>query len=128
METLIPQHKLLVIKTQPHVLRSRGSLYHSVSWAWCISPNRARGADYILGCVGDICRGVFIAHEWRRAIEENFPHFQSMANRPGFVANRPDRHGFIGEQAPTEICGLYENKLLPEQQRKGQNPIRYINC
>ena len=128
METLIPQHRLLVIKTQPHVLRARGSLYHSVSWAWRINVRRARQADFILGCVQDICRGVFVADEWRQALAENFPHFQNLANRPGFEANRPDRHGFIGTEAPPEICGLYENKLLPEKQQGGQNAIRYINC
>ena len=73
METLEPQHKLLVIKTQPHILKGRKTLYHSVRWAWRINADRSSKADY-------------------------------------------------------DIQKLYVGKLLPNAQRGGQYPIRYINC
>ncbi len=128
MDTLIPQHKLLIIKTQPRVLKGRGSLYYSVSWAWRIDPKRAATADYVLGCVDDVCRGVFVANAWLPATEANFPHFADPGHRPDFPHHRPERHGFIGQEAPDSICGIYENKFLPERQQGGQNAIRYINC
>ena len=128
METLIPQHKLLVTKTQPHVLKGRKTLYHSVRWAWRINADRARKADYVLGCVGDVCKGVFVVDRWMHATPRNFPHFSDPNSRPDFPHHCPDRYGFDGHEAYYEVQQIYVGKLLPEKQQGGQNPIRYIGC
>lgn len=128
METLIPQHRLLVIKTRPDIRRGRKTLYHAVRWAWRIDPQRAANAEYVLGCVNNICHGVFIADEWKSATAANFPHFTDPTNRPDAPHHRPERHGFDGREAAYNIQMLYADKKLPEIYCHGQNRIRYINC
>lgn len=128
MDIIEPQHKLLVIKTTPRVLSGRKTLYHSVRWAWRINPARAAKADYILGCVGDTCRGVFTVDRWLQATPRNFPHFADPANRPDFPHHRPDRYGFDGQEAGYDVQQIYVGKQLPLMQQGGQNPIRYIGC
>jgi len=51
-----------------------------------------------------------------KATAENFPG----------RSDRPDRLGFIGEEAPNEIKNLYVGKRIPEEFKFGTaNPIRY---
>ena len=128
MEALEPQHKRLVIKMQPHILKGRKTIYHSVRWAWRINADRASKADFVLGCVNDICEGVFVADKWMHAAPRNFPHFSDPDNRPDFPHHRPDRFGFDGHEADYDIQKLYVGKLLPDSQRGGQTRVRYINC
>jgi uncharacterized protein len=68
--------------------------------------------------------GAFKASEWLDATADNFPGLA----RDGY-GSREGRYGFKGEVAPDEIRRLYEQKRVPESQRKrgASNPIRYWN-
>lgn len=56
-------------------------------------------------------------HEWLNATAENFPGFEDL----------PGRIGFVGKEAPEDIIKLYVGKRVPDRYRKrgASNPVRY---
>jgi hypothetical protein len=68
--------------------------------------------------------GAFKAIEWLEATVDNFPNFSCDGYGP-----REGRYGFNGEPAPAEIKKLYEQKRVPDSQRRrgAANPVRYWN-
>lgn len=107
-----PTHKLLVIKTNETTKTERdGSIYEATRWAWRLSLARAERANYILGVIGGVCEGCFVATEWKRTEDGS-------------------RCLFEGEDAPEDIKVMYVNKLIPSDFRKkgASNPISYVNC
>lgn len=102
-------HRILILKTSRRVVEERGSLYEAVRRQWRLNPDRARRADYVLGCINSVCVGVFMADRWVRYGE--------------------DRWAFEGHEVrDLDITELYLDKLAPEKFRRQQNPVGYINC
>lgn len=93
------------------------SLYEATRFAWKINISRAEQAEVVLSTVHGLIVAAFVADKWLRATAENFPGRE----------DRPDRVGFIGQEAPAEIASLYVGKRVPDEYRKqgAANPIRY---
>jgi len=108
------QHRALLISVNRSALDR--SLYEAVRSAWKLSKKRAAQTEVVLASQKGVIRGAFIPHQWMKATAENFPG----------RSDRPDRLGFIGEEAPNEIKNLYVGKRIPEEFKFGTaNPIRY---
>ncbi len=101
-------HKILIIKTSYPVVTGRGSLYEAVRQSWRINRHHAEQADYVLGVVDNLCRGVFIADKW--------------------ILMPDKRYAFEGHPATPEVCVFYENKRIPKKYQGGQIRTRYIHC
>lgn len=95
-----PNHKLVLIKTRPETVERKGSVYNAVRSAWKLNPQNARKADYVLAVVDGICRGVFVAEEWREVKRESI------------------RYEFQGRRAERKIRLIYEGKRIPNRLRK----------
>ncbi len=112
------RHKALLISVNRSA--SERSLYDATRYAWKISKARAKEAEIILATMQGLIVGAFIAHDWLEATAANFP---GLAEGDG----RPDRLGFVGEEAPDNIQRLYVEKRVPDKYRKlgAANPIKY---
>lgn len=115
-----PPHKLVLINVNQIEDRStKDGILHQVQFAWRISVNKAKQAEFVLAVYRGIVIGVFTVDEWLQAIPENFP------------GRSPEetRYGFVGTPAPDDIWDYYvgdhgkriENPKLAHV----QNPIRY---
>lgn len=109
------QHKVLLINV--NVSRDERDLYESVRYAWRLSPDRARLADYVLATSRGLIIGAFVADQWLEASEENFPGFPAVEGR----------WGFIGRRAPPEVQECYVGKRVPSDYAKkgASNPVKY---
>ena len=109
------QHKVILINV--NASRDERDLYEAVRYAWRLSANRARLADYVLATSRGLIVGAFVANHWIEASEDNFPGFPAVEGR----------WGFVGRRASDEIQELYVGKRVPsEYSKKGaSNPIRY---
>lgn len=110
METMNPDpdHKLLYVKTKKDTLRERGGLYEAARKYWSLNPERAREADYVIAVIEDVCRGVFKPEKWERCVFEGKVRWQ-----------------FEGRDVSGEAGKRYVGRLIPEDKRGGQNPVRY---
>jgi uncharacterized protein len=115
LEVVDTLHRCVVI----NVNKTYGTrdLIDATRYAWKISPQRARQADYVLAALRGIVVGVFVADAWLPATSQNFP---------GFPPADPRRFGFIGHEAPESIKRLYLGKRVPPLPQGAQNPIHYI--
>lgn len=120
MDYLTPQHKLLLISIN-RSLKEGADIYNAVRYAWKLNVERARSVDYILAHQGGKVIGVFVADEWLAADNPAFSVLGANA--------APDRWGFEGRVAPSEILLLYFGKHLPDDLRKkgASNPIRFLD-
>jgi len=111
------KHKVLLININQSALDSKQKLYNATRYAWRLSPERAKKAEYVLSVVKGMIVSVFTVDEWLPATEENFPLFEEIKGR----------HGFIGKVAPSAISSLYMRKRIPDEYRKrgSSNPIKY---
>jgi hypothetical protein len=114
-EPAVFQHKALLISVNRSV--TEGSLYDAVRYAWKINAKKAKQAQVVLATLRGMIIGAFVAHDWLEATAGNFPGFESVAGR----------YGFIGEEAPAPIKRLYVGKRVPDEYRKpgAANPIKY---
>jgi len=115
-----PPHKLVLININQIEDRSnKDAILHQVQFAWRISANKAKQADFILAVFRGIVIGVFTADEWLPATLEHFPGREHIENR----------YGFTGQAAPDDIWDYYvgaHGKRIDTQKLKHvQNPIRY---
>ena len=109
---LHPDHKLLFIKVRKRTVDEKGGVYEAVRASWVLKPEKARRAKYVLGVVEGVCRGVFVADEWRKA------------------EGTKRRYEFDGREAPGDVTKRYINKLIPPDKRKQgmAYPILYEKC
>lgn len=105
---LDPDHKLLYVTTKETTLGERGSLYEAARKYWSLNPERAREADYVIAVIGNVCRGVFRPEKWTPCVGEWEGRWQ-----------------FEGHEVSGEVGKRYVGKLVPEDKRGGQNPVRY---
>jgi uncharacterized protein len=114
-EPAVFHHKALLINVNR--ISAETSLYEATRFAWKISESRARQAAVILPIVRGLIVGAFIADEWLEATAANFPGREDV----------PNRLGFTGHEAPTDIQALYVGKRIPDNYRKrgAANPIKY---
>jgi len=98
--------------------KTGSNIYAAARFAWKISIKRASKCELVLAVSDGIIVGVFKPTKWLWATKENFPEFEPM----------PKRKGFIGTDAPPEIRAMYENKRVPDIYRKrgAANPIKYV--
>ncbi len=92
--------------------------YDAARFAWRLDRKKAERAKVVLATEHGIVIGVFVADQWLPAVPENFPGFNSM----------PTRWGFVGHEAPQEVVQHYLRKKLPQvykRERGAANPIRY---
>lgn len=114
-EPAVFQHKALLITVNRSA--AENSLYEATRYSWKVSLAKARQAEVILATVQGVIRGAFVAHAWLPATAANFPSREDV----------PGRFGFVGDEAPLEIRGLYVGKRVPDDYRKrgSANPIKY---
>ena len=110
METMnpVPGHKLLYVKTKEETLTERGSLYESARKYWRVDPSRAREADYVIAVIGNVCRGVFEPRQWEPC-----------------EGRWKGRWQFEGDEVSGAVARRYVGKRVPDDKRRGQNPVRY---
>lgn len=99
-------------------LGSSRSPYDAARFAWRLDPKKAERARVVLAVEHGIVIGVLIAERWLPATAENFPGFESM----------PGRWGFVGRNAPPDVASAYLRHKLPadmQRARGAANPIRY---
>jgi hypothetical protein len=108
-------HKILLISVNRSALET--SLYEATRYAWKLDVNRAKKAEYIFSTIQGLIVGVFIANQWLKANEINFPGRQTIAGR----------YGFIGDKAEKQIQEKFMRKRIPDEYRKkgASNPIKY---
>jgi len=124
---LDPPHRLLVININKLEDRSdRAAIYNLVRFCWRLSKARAEKADYVLAVVRGVVVGAFRAQAWLPATRANFPDI------PYADGSEAHRFGFVGEEAPAEIWDLYVGqrgkRIIQEQLKHSQNPVRYWQC
>ena len=109
------QHRVLMINVNRSATEM--SLYRATRFAWRIDKRKASNAEVILAVRRGLIEEAFVAHEWLEATLANFPDFEDV----------PGRYGFVGEPASLEIQKLYKRKLVPARYRKrgASNPIKY---
>ncbi len=109
------EHKALLISVNRSAVES--SLYEATRFAWRINRKKAELADIVLPTVQGLIVGAFIADRWLAASPENFPGKELI----------PGRYGFVGRDAPFELCQRYVGKRVPDEYRKrgAANPIKY---
>lgn len=110
------EHDLILINVNKTV--NDTDLLDAVRYAWKISIERARAAEYVLAVNRGLIVGAFVAEKWLPATPKNFPGFPSARGR----------YGFSGHNAPEDIVKLYIHKRVPEELRKkgAANPLRYV--
>lgn len=110
METMNPdiEHKLLYVKTKEGTLRERGSLYEAARKYWRLDPDRAQEADYVIAVINNVCRGVFRPEKWEPC-----------------VGKWEGRWQFEGHEVSGDVEKRYVGKLVPDDKRRFQNPVRY---
>lgn len=117
--------KLIMININSADHNSHDELYDRVRYAWRLSKDRARHADYVLAVIHGVVRGVFVPRQWLPAVPMHFPVSR-------FVETNSTRMGFVGEIASPEVWERYvgrHGKRLPDEHRnRSQNPVRYVNC
>lgn len=92
--------------------------YDAARFAWRLDPRKAERARVVLAVEHGVVIGVLIADRWLPATAENFPGFEPM----------PGRWGFVGSNAPSEVALPYLRHKLPvelQRARGAANPIRY---
>lgn len=106
-----------VVQINVNITRDERDLYQAVRYAWRISPERARLADFVLATSRGLIIGAFVADEWMEATEEHFPRLPTVEGR----------WGFVGKNAPPEIQQQYVGKRVPsDYSKKGaSNPVKY---
>ena len=109
-------HNVLMININRSI--NNKDTYDAVRFAWKLSVDRAKRAEYILAIEKGIIVDVFKAVEWQLATKQNFPEFGD---------HNDMRYGFVGDEANVEIKQQYIHKRLPEKYRKkgASNPIKY---
>lgn len=125
---LNPEHRLVLINIPKLQDRdSRDDIFRLVRYCWRIDSVRARSADYVLAVVRGVVIGAYKAHEWLPATRENF-----YPDIPYADGSEASRFGFKGEEAPPDIwahyVGAYGKRIVQEELKHRQNPIRYWNC
>jgi uncharacterized protein len=115
-EEAIFHHKLILININKSY--ENRDLYDAVRFAWKISIDKAKEADYVLAVRKGQIEGVYKAEEWLEATTDNFP----------ISSDIKGRFGFRGHEACDDVKKLYIGKRIPQDQRKrgSANPIRYI--
>ena len=111
-----PNHRLLIIKIRQDTIdRNEGDIYQTVRASWRLDPERAKNAKCVLAVVAGVCKGVFVATEWRRATDKEYM--------------RP-RYEFDGHPAADEDFQRYKGKLIPFGYRKPgmAAPVLYVGC
>jgi hypothetical protein len=109
------KHKALMINVNRS--NSTSSLYDAVRYAWKLNVSKAEQADVILATQLGIVIGVFVADKWLPATTDNFPEYDAVEGR----------YGFIGKEAPESLKKQYLGKAVPSEFRKrgAANPIKY---
>ena len=115
----VGEHLMLIFigGIYPH---HRNDPYDAVRCAWKVNRSRVDGYKLVLAHVNGKVVGAYRPTEWLPATLKNFP---SLAAHP----DMPERWGFVGEPAKTEVWSRYVGKRVPEQyrQRGARNPVRY---
>lgn len=99
-------------------LGSARTPYDAARYAWRLDPKKAERARVVLAVEHGVVIGVLIADRWLPATAENFPGFEPI----------PGRWGFVGSNAPAEVARPYLRHKLPaelQRARGAANPIRY---
>ena len=117
------RHRVLLININQQFREgaSWDKVYEATRFAWRVSKSKAEKAEVILATYQGEIRAAFVAEEWLQATPENFP---------GRCRKTvPERFGFIGCEASSDIQNLYVGKRVPDEIRKrgAANPIRYVN-
>jgi hypothetical protein len=109
------QHRAMLISVNRSAAET--SLYEATRYAWKVSPSKAQEAEVILATLQGLIVGAFVARAWLPATSANFPGREDV----------PDRFGFVGDEAPSEIRNLYVGKRVPDEYRKrgSANPVKY---
>ncbi len=110
---------------EPLILISIGQLgeklgvYEAVRGLWKMNMERAKHYNLVLAHIRGVVRGAFRPSAWLWGAEEEFRYL-------GYF---PDRVGFRGPPAESEVCDRYVGKRVPQEYRKpgAQSAWRYLH-
>lgn len=88
---------------------SAHDLYNRTRCCWKLNKGHAERARYAFAVHRDEIKEVYEIHRWQASRE-------------------PGRYEFEGAMPRHEIRQKYRHRVMPEEYRHGQNPVRYINC
>ena len=113
--------KCIIIKIHQETVLGKGSIYKAVRHCWRINIDRANRADYVLGVINGIVKGVF------KPIGDWYYFPEKECNRINCGNNNIPcgRKAFNGENADKNAQIKYLNKYIPDAYRKSRNPIQY---
>jgi hypothetical protein len=124
LEESPPERLVLININSVEDLSNKSAIYDQVRYAWRLSVERARQAEFVLAVLRGVVIGAFIADEWLPATRENFPDLDRATDEAGAT-----RHGFCGRPAGDSIwdrfVGEYGKRVANELMQHVQNPIRY---
>jgi len=104
-----------------------GCVYDAVRYAWRVNRGRVEQYKLVLARVRGMIVGAYRPREWLPATKDNFSDL--LDAYPDFYSEAPDRWGFVGEEAETEVLSNYVGKRVPERYRRwgAASPIRYCD-
>ncbi len=111
---------------EPLILISIGQLwkergvYGAVRGLWKLKLDKAKNYKLVLAHVRGVVRGAYRPQKWLKGTAENFP----------LEGGRlPERIGFEGTKAESEVWNRYVGKRVPMEHRKrgAQAPCRYLS-
>jgi hypothetical protein len=112
--------KCIIIKIHQKTVSERGSVYHAVRHCWRINIDRANRADYVLGVINGVVKGVFKPGDWFY-----FPEKECKSLNCGNKKIPCGRKAFNGKDADENAKNKYLDKYIPDEYRRSRNPILY---
>ena len=112
------KHNVMLVSIGKSLTENK-KIYEAARYAWDAKKERAEKMDYVIAHQSGKIVGVFEPEKWLYADDKEFSAFPKAD---------PNRIGFIGKIADSEILLEYLNKDIPSEFRpKGaSNPVRYI--
>ena len=95
-------------------------LYNKTRFAWRTKLERAKNVDYVIAHDSDEnIVAIYKPHKWLKADDVEFKSLKRDSN--------PNRVGFVGELASSDIYEIYADSLTPARKKGAANPIRYFS-
>jgi len=121
MNEIKPLHNLmLILLSNLTGNESDEELYNKTRFAWRTKLERAKNVDYVIAHDSDEnIVAIYKPHKWLKADDKEFKSLKRDSN--------PNRVGFVGELASSDIQEIYADCLTPARKKGAANPVRYLS-